>query len=86
VATHRLHDVRHARALHDVRRGPRPGPRRSAGLRADDPKAGACGSVYNIVEDGKLNHVVRVERGLMAADCADLLRAFFAQQRAKGKK
>lgn len=53
---------------------------------ADDPKAGACGSVYNIVEDGKLNHIVKVQRGVMAADCADLLRAFFAQQRAKGKK
>lgn len=53
---------------------------------ADDPKAGACGSVYNIVEDGRLNHVVTVERGLMAVDCADLLRTFFAQQRARGKK
>lgn len=53
---------------------------------ADDPKAGACGSVYNIVEEGRLNHVVQVERGVMAADAADLLRAFFAQQRAKGKK
>jgi tRNA(adenine34) deaminase len=53
---------------------------------ADDPKAGACGSVYNIVEEGRLNHVVQVGRGVMAADCADLLRMFFAQQRAKGKK
>ncbi|MCL2330400.1 MAG: tRNA adenosine(34) deaminase TadA [Phycisphaerae bacterium] len=53
---------------------------------AEDPKAGACGSVYNIVEDGRLNHVVQVESGMRAAECADLLRAFFAQQRAKGKK
>ncbi|HOA74935.1 MAG TPA: tRNA adenosine(34) deaminase TadA [Phycisphaerae bacterium] len=53
---------------------------------ADDPKAGACGSVYNIVEEGRLNHVVQVQRGVMAADAADLLRTFFAQQRAKGKK
>jgi tRNA(adenine34) deaminase len=53
---------------------------------ADDPKAGACGSVYNIVEEGRLNHIVQVQRGVMAADSADLLRAFFAQQRAKGKK
>ena len=52
----------------------------------DDPKAGACGSVYNIVEEGRLNHVVRVEQGLMAGECADLLRSFFAQQRARGKK
>lgn len=53
---------------------------------ADDPKAGACGSVYNIVEEGRLNHVVQVDRGVLAEDAADLLRAFFAQQRAKGKK
>lgn len=53
---------------------------------AQDPKAGACGSVYDIVEEGRLNHVARVERGVLAPECADLLRAFFAQQRAKGKK
>lgn len=53
---------------------------------ADDPKAGACGSVYDIVTEGRLNHVVRVERGLLADECGGLLRAFFAEQRAKGKK
>jgi tRNA(adenine34) deaminase len=53
---------------------------------ADDPKAGACGSVYDIVGEGRLNHVVSVERGIMAGECADLLRTFFASQRAKGKK
>lgn len=53
---------------------------------ADDPKAGACGSVYNIVEEGRLNHRVTVERGVLGQECGDLLRAFFAQQRARGKK
>ncbi len=53
---------------------------------ADDPKAGACGSVYNVVEDGRLNHRVAVERGLLADECAQLLRDFFARQRAQGKK
>ena len=53
---------------------------------ADDPKAGACGSVYNIVEDDRLNHLVKVDRGIMADECAQLLRDFFAQQRAMGKK
>ncbi len=53
---------------------------------AEDPKAGACGSIYDIVEEGRLNHVAKVERGVLATDCADLLRTFFAQQRAKGKK
>jgi len=53
---------------------------------ADDPKAGACGSVYNIVEDDRLNHLVKVDRGIMADECAQLLKDFFAQQRAMGKK
>jgi tRNA(adenine34) deaminase len=53
---------------------------------ADDPKAGACGSVYNIVEEGRLNHRVTVERGVLGRECGDLLRAFFAQQRSRGKK
>lgn len=53
---------------------------------ADDPKAGACGSVYNIVEDDRLNHLVKVDRGVMADECAQLLKDFFAQQRAMGKK
>ncbi|MDM8006078.1 MAG: tRNA adenosine(34) deaminase TadA [Phycisphaerae bacterium] len=53
---------------------------------ADDPKAGACGSVYNIIEDGRLNHRPQMTTGVLAAECGDLLRAFFAEQRARGKK
>lgn len=53
---------------------------------ATDPKAGACGSVYNIVEDKRLNHQPRVSQGIMAEQCGDLLRAFFAHQRSLGKK
>ncbi len=53
---------------------------------AFDPKAGACGSVYNIVEEGRLNHRVEVTHGVLADPCAELLSLFFAAQRAKGKK
>jgi tRNA(adenine34) deaminase len=53
---------------------------------AYDPKAGACGSIYNILEDGRLNHRPAVTAGVLAQECGDLLRAFFAGQRAKGKK
>jgi len=53
---------------------------------ADDPKAGACGSVYNIVEEKRLNHRVQVSRGLLADECAELLRSFFARKRAQGRK
>jgi len=53
---------------------------------ADDPKAGACGSVYDIVEEGRLNHRVAVERGVLGPECGDLLREFFGQQRSRGKR
>ncbi len=48
---------------------------------ASDPKAGACGSVFNLVEDNKLNHRVRMERGIMADESSDLLKAFFRGRR-----
>ena len=51
-----------------------------------DPKAGACTSLYSIVGDPRLNHQVSVTEGVMAAECAEVLREFFAAQRALGKK
>ncbi len=48
---------------------------------ADDPKAGACGSLMDIVSDGRLNHRVPVTRGVLAAECGDLLRTFFRARR-----
>ena len=53
---------------------------------ATDPKAGACDTLYNITSDDRLNHVAEVTSGVMADECADLLRSFFASQRAMGKK
>jgi len=53
---------------------------------ADDPKAGACGSVYDIVSDGQLNHRVDITSGVLGEACSEVLRAFFRQQRALGKK
>ncbi len=52
----------------------------------DDPKAGACGSVFTIPTDPRLNHQVAVTRGILEAECANLLRTFFARQRTLGKK
>lgn len=52
---------------------------------ATDPKAGACGSIYNIVEDRRLNHRLSVTRDVLAADCASLLTQFFAHQRTQAK-
>jgi tRNA(adenine34) deaminase len=46
-----------------------------------DPKAGAAGSVLDILAEPRLNHRPIVAGGLLAAECADLLRAFFASRR-----
>jgi tRNA(adenine34) deaminase len=48
---------------------------------AEDPKAGAAGSVFDILGDERLNHRPRVDRGLLAAESASLLEAFFAERR-----
>ncbi|WP_207302952.1 tRNA adenosine(34) deaminase TadA [Bacilliculturomica massiliensis] len=48
-----------------------------------DPKAGACGSVYNIVADSRLNHRVETETGLLAEECGQLMKEFFRSLRKK---
>jgi tRNA(adenine34) deaminase len=48
---------------------------------ADDPKAGAAGSVLNVLAEPRLNHRPDVGRGLLAEESADLLRSFFATRR-----
>jgi tRNA(adenine34) deaminase len=50
-------------------------------LGAWDPKAGAAGSMRDIVRDGRLNHRVDVLGGVRAQECADLIRNFFAGHR-----
>jgi tRNA(adenine34) deaminase len=46
-----------------------------------DPKAGAAGSVLDVLGEPRLNHRPAVAGGLLAEDCAELLRAFFAPRR-----
>jgi tRNA(adenine34) deaminase len=48
---------------------------------ADDPKAGAAGSVLNVLAEPRLNHRPAVARGLLAEESAELLRSFFAPRR-----
>lgn len=48
---------------------------------AADPKAGAAGSVLDVLGDPALNHRPEVEGGLLADDAGELLRAFFAARR-----
>ncbi len=46
-----------------------------------DPKAGAAGSVLDVTGDPRLNHRPQVVGGVLAGECGDLLRAFFADRR-----
>ena len=52
---------------------------------AHDPKAGACGSVYSICTDPRLNHLVEVKSGVMKNECGAILTAFFTELRNKKK-
>ena len=53
---------------------------------ADDPKAGACVSLYQITADKRLNHQALITAGVMQEECRRILQDFFARQRALGKK
>ena len=46
-----------------------------------DPKGGACGTLYNIVQDDRLNHRLAVTGGLLEGPCAALLQEFFRRRR-----
>ena len=48
---------------------------------AADPRAGAAGTIFNIVQHPSLNHRVECEAGLMAEECGTMLRAFFQGRR-----
>jgi len=48
-----------------------------------DPKAGACRSLYRLLDDPRLNHRVPFTGGILSDDCRDLLRHFFLPRRLK---
>jgi tRNA(adenine34) deaminase len=48
---------------------------------ASDPRAGACGTVFDLAREPRLNHRLQVVGGVLAEESADLLRAFFAERR-----
>ena len=47
-----------------------------------DDKAGACGSVFDVARDPRLNHQIEVRGGVLEDECALLLRQFFERRRA----
>ena len=52
----------------------------------DDPKAGAVTTMFGIGTDPRLNHRFAIEKGVLAEECAERLKRFFAALRAQGKK
>lgn len=52
---------------------------------AFDPKFGACGSLYNLAEDGKYNHKINIFSGLYESEGQQLLSNFFSKKRNNGK-
>jgi tRNA(adenine34) deaminase len=46
-----------------------------------DPRAGALGSVYDVVRDGRLNHVYPIIPGVLEAECRSVLQGFFEKLR-----
>ena len=52
---------------------------------ATDPKAGACGSVLDVIHERRLNHRVDVTAGVLAEECGVLLKEFFARKRREGE-
>lgn len=51
-----------------------------------DPKAGACGSLFDLSNDARLNHRVSVTTGVLDAECSAMLKAFFVSLRARARE
>ncbi|MCZ6802970.1 MAG: tRNA adenosine(34) deaminase TadA [Proteobacteria bacterium] len=49
----------------------------------DDPKTGACGSVFNLLQTEELNHQVEIEKGILEEECRSLIQTFFKEKRVK---
>lgn len=47
----------------------------------DDPKGGACGSIFNIPQEKKLNHYTEIETGLLQEECSEIMKTFFKKLR-----
>lgn len=53
---------------------------------ASDPKAGACGTLYNLVQDARLNHRAELQSGVLGEEAGELLKSFFREARAVQRK
>jgi len=48
-----------------------------------DPKSGACGSIFNIIQEQKLNHYVEIQTGIRQQECEGMMKEFFKKRRKK---
>jgi tRNA(adenine34) deaminase len=48
-----------------------------------DPKSGACGSVFNIIQERRLNHYAEIKTGIMQQECERMMKDFFKARRTK---
>jgi tRNA(adenine34) deaminase len=48
-----------------------------------DPKTGACGSIFNLLQAEGLNHKVEIDKGIMEDECRSLIQTFFKEKRSK---
>ena len=53
---------------------------------AYDPKTGAAGSLFSVLNDARHNHQVQISGGVLAEECAELLRTFFRERRLRAKQ
>jgi len=53
---------------------------------AMDPKAGACGSLLNVLQDERFNHQVEICNGVLEAECSEIMKQFFSKLRKKNLK
>lgn len=49
----------------------------------ENPKAGCCGSILNIVEESRFNHQVEVVKNILQEECSELMKSFFKNRRSK---
>lgn len=52
---------------------------------ASEPKGGGVGSMYNLLQDNRLNHIVEVQGGVLGDECGGIMTRFFKEQRAHKK-
>ena len=50
---------------------------------AREPKTGCCGSLYDLVSDGRMNHRIPYEAGVLGEECEKIMKDFFAERRNK---